>query len=172
MSRFIGVLLLALAATTGTAYAGGWATVELGESPGGLVAGEPWRVELIVKQHGVTPLAGVTPSVKIDNGEGVVKTFAARPTDRVGTYVADVEFPSGGTWKTRLYDGFTDAYPHRLAPLTVAPAAGETVGGDGFPWPQAIMIGVVALAFLGGIVATTGRPRLRIGTFGLRGRAA
>ena len=171
MSRIL-LLLLAFAATSGTAYAGGWATVELGESPGGLVAGEPWRVELIVKQHGVTPLAGVTPSVKIDNGEGVVKTFTARPTDRVGTYVADVEFPSGGTWKTRIYDGFSDAYPHRLAPLTVAPAAGEAVGGGGFPWAQAVMIAVVALLFAGGIAATYDRPRLHIGTVGLRGRAA
>ena len=170
MSRIL-VLLLAFAATSGTAYAGGWATVELGAAPGGLVAGEPWRVELIVKQHGVTPLAGVTPSVKIDNGEGVVKTFAARPTGRVGTYVAVVEFPSGGTWKTRIYDGFTDAVPHRLSPLTVAPAAGSTPASE-FPWPQAVMIAVVALLFSAGIAATSDRPRLHVGTFGLRGRAA
>ena len=51
MSRIVFVLLLAFAATTGTAHAGGWATVELGEAPSGLVAGKPWRVELIVKQH-------------------------------------------------------------------------------------------------------------------------
>ena len=107
--------------------------------------------------------------MKIDNGEGVVKTFTARPTDRVGTYVAEVDFPSGGTWKTRLYDGFSDAFPHRLSPLTVAPAAGTA---DGFPWPQTVMITVVALLFLGGMAATSDRPRLRVGTFGLRGRAA
>lgn len=171
MSRIL-VLLLAFAATTGTAYAGGWATVELGSAPSGLVAGEPWRVELIVKQHGVTPMAGVTPSVKIDNGEGVVRTFRARPTGRVGTYVADVQFPSAGTWKTRLYDGFTDAHPHRLTPLTVAPAAGSIPSASGFPWAQAVMIAVVALLFLGGIAATSDRPRLHIGTVGLRGRAA
>jgi hypothetical protein len=171
MSRIL-VLLLAFAATTGTAYAGGWATVELGAPPGGLVAGEPWRVELIVKQHGVTPMADLTPSVKIDNGEGVVKTFYAEPTDRVGTYVAEVQFPSGGTWKTRLYDGFTDVYPHRLAPLTVAPASGAAAGGGDFPWPQVVMSAIVALLFLGGIAATSDRPRLHIGTVGLRGRAA
>ena len=94
MSRIALLAAVAFAALTGTAHAGGWATVELGETPSGLVAGEPWRVELIVKQHGLTPLEGVVPSVRIDNGEGVVKTFTARPTDRVGTYVADIDFPA------------------------------------------------------------------------------
>jgi hypothetical protein len=170
MSRIALVLLLAFAATTGTAYAGGWATVELGEAPGGLVAGEPWRVELIVKQHGVTPMEGVTPSVRIDNGEGVVQTFRARPTSRVGTYVAEVTFPSGGTWRTRIYDGFADAFPHRLSSLSVAPAAAPA--GSEFPWPQAVMATLVALLFLAGIVATSDRPQLRLGTVTLRGRAA
>jgi hypothetical protein len=162
----------ACAAFSGTATAGGWATVELGEAPSGLVTGEPWRVELIVKQHGITPLEGVTPKVRIDNGEGVVKTFPARPTGSVGTYVAEVDFPAAGTWRTRIYDGFTDAFPHRLAPLTVADGPGGSGGGSGFPWPQAVMIAVVALLFLGGILATLDRPRLHVGTFGLRGRAA
>ena len=84
MSRIALLAAVAFAALTGTAHAGGWATVELGETPSGLVAGKPWRVELIVKQHGVTPLAGVTPSVRIDNGAGVVRTFDARPTARSG----------------------------------------------------------------------------------------
>jgi hypothetical protein len=171
MSRFALALLLAFAAMAGTAHAGGWATVELGETPTGLVADEPWQVELIVKQHGVTPLDGVTPSVKIDNGEGMVRTFAARPAGRPGTYVAEVDFPAAGTWKTRIYDGFTDAVPHRLSPLTVAPAAGSASASE-FPWPQVVMIAVVALLFLGGIAATMDRPRVHVGTFGLRGRAA
>ena len=158
-----------LAAVAFAALAGGWATVELGETPRGLVAGERWRVELIVKQHGVTPLEGVVPSVRIDNGEGVVKTFTARPTDRAGTYVAEVDFPAGGTWRARVYDGFTDAFPHRLSPLTVSPAGGTA---SGFPWPQTVMIAVVALLFLGGFLATLDRPRVHVGTFGLRGRAA
>jgi hypothetical protein len=171
MSRIALLAAVAFAAFTGTAQAGGWATVELGEAPTGLVAGEPWQVELIVKQHGITPLGGVTPSVRIDNGEGVVRTFPAHPTDRVGTYVAEVDFPAAGAWKTRIYDGFTDAVPHRLSPLTVAPAAGSPPASE-FPWPQAVMIAIVALLFLAGIAATSDRPRLHVGTFGLRGRAA
>ena len=122
MSRIALLAALACAALTGTAYGGGWATVELGETPSGLVAGEPWQVELIVKQHGITPLAGVTPSVEITDEAGAVHTFAARPTDEVGHYVAEVTFPAAGEWKTRLYDGFTDAVA-MIVPPSLATAA-------------------------------------------------
>jgi hypothetical protein len=171
MTRIALLAAVAFAALSGIAHAGGWATVELGEMPSGIVAGEPWRVELIVMQHGVTPLDGVTPRVRIDNGAGVVKTFRARPTGRAGTYVAEVTFPSGGTWSTRIFDGFTDAVPHRLSPVTVAGAGGA---GSDFPWPQTVAIAIVALLFLGGLLATSDRPhpRWRPGTVTLRGRAA
>jgi hypothetical protein len=188
MSRIALLAAFAFAALTGTAHAGGWATVELGAMPTSLVADEPWRVELIVKQHGITPMSDVTPSVEITNDAGVVRTFPAHPTKQVGHYVAEVTFPSAGEWKTRLYDGFTEATQHRLSPLTVtapgaptapalqygtnAPAAAAPA--DGFPWPQTVAIAFVALLFLGGIVATLGRrlPWRRTGTVTLRGRAA
>jgi hypothetical protein len=158
MSRIALLAAVAFAALTGTASAGGWATVELGEAPSGLVAGEPWRVELIVKQHGKTPLAGVKPSVRIDDGAGTVRTFHARPTGKVGHYVAEVTFPAGGEWRTRFFDGFTDAVPHRLAPLTVAPASGASATAAEFPWHQTVAIAIIALLFLAGILATLERP--------------
>jgi hypothetical protein len=181
VSRIALLAAVAFAALTGTAHAGGWATVELGEAPGGLVADEPWQVELIVKQHGITPMDGVTPSVQIANADGVVRTFPARPTSEVGHYVAEVVYPAAGEWNTRFFDGFTDVVPHRLSPVTVtapnsAPAERRTApaaaAGDAFPWPQAVMIAIVALLFLGGILATLDRPRVHVGTFTLRGRAA
>jgi hypothetical protein len=172
MSRIALLAAVAFAALTGPAHAGGWATVELGEMPSGLTADEPWRVELIVKQHGITPMAGVTPSVEITNGS-VTRTFPAHPTKEVGHYVAEVTFPSGGEWKTRLYDGFTDVVPHRLSPLSVS-SGGASASGAEFPWEQTVAIAFVALLFLGGIAATLDRPRLRrrTGTVTLRGRAA
>jgi hypothetical protein len=174
MSRIAFVLLLAFAATAGTAHAGGWATVELGAAAlGGIDAGEPWRVELIVKQHGRTPLDDLTPSVEITDEAGAVRTFEARPTGRPGSYVAEVTYPSPGTWKTRIYDGFTDVVPHRLSPMTVSAGSGAAAepGGD-FPWHQTVAIAIVALLFLGGIVSTLDPPRTRLGTVTLRGRAA
>jgi hypothetical protein len=171
MSRIALLAAVAFAALSGTAHAGGWATVELGEMPSGLVADEPWRVELIVKQHGVTPMADVKPSVRIEDGAGTVRTFHARPTGKVGTYVAEVTFPSGGRWNTRIFDGFTDAVPHRLSPLTVS---GASPSSAEFPWHQTVAIAIVALLFLGGLLATSERPRRRWrhGTVTLRGRAA
>jgi hypothetical protein len=172
VSRIALLAAVAFAALTGTAHAGGWATVELGEAPSGLVAGEPWRVELIVKQHGITPMADVKPSVRIDNGV-VVRTFHARPTAEIGHYVAEVTFPAGGQWRTRIFDGFTDAVPHRLAPLTVAPAPGASASAAEFPWHQTVAIAIVALLFLAGVLATFDRPLPRWhGTVTLRGRHA
>jgi hypothetical protein len=171
MRRIATLLLLAAAAFPPTAQAGGWATVELGESPAGLMAGEPWRVELIVKQHGVTPLDDAAPRVVIDNGDGVTRTFPAHRTGRPGTYAAEVTFPSGGRWRTRIYDGWTDALPHRLSPLTV----GAAMPDPGFPWHQAVAILIIALLWLGGWIAGYGWPHphwRRHRAFRLRGRPA
>lgn len=150
MSRIALLGLAAVLLIPAGAQAGGWATVELDQAPSGIVAGTPWRATLIVKQHGVTPLDGVKPSVKIANDAGVVRTFPARPTGRPGRYVADVTYPTAGTWRTRFYDGFTDVSPHRLAPITVASASAAP---GGFPWAQTIAIAVVALLWLCGWLA-------------------
>jgi hypothetical protein len=150
MRRIALLVVLAVLVPVEVAQAGGWATVELGKAPSGLAVGTPWRVELIVKQHGITPLAGVHPSIRIANGHDV-RTFPARPTARAGHYMAEVTFPSAGTWRARIFDGFTDAAPHRISALTVAPPAGATPGH--FPWEQTVMIAIVALLFLGGWLA-------------------
>jgi hypothetical protein len=161
MSRIALLALLVAAAVPATAQAGGWATVEVDGGPAGLSAGDPWRVELTVLQHGITPLDGVTPSVRIQNDAGVTRTFPARPAGRPGRYVAVVTYPEAGTWRTRIFDGFTDAYPHRLKPVAIAPAgSGPAVAaGDGPPWPQIVAIAIVALLFVGGFAAATFRSR-------------
>ena len=151
MRRIALLLVLAVLVPTEVARAGGWATVELGAAPSALVAGTPWRVELIVKQHGITPMTGVTPSIRIANGEGVVRTFPARPTGRPGRYVAEVTFPSAGMWRARIFDGFTDAVPHRISALSVGTASATA---DRFPWEQTVAIAVVALLWGWGLMLT------------------
>jgi hypothetical protein len=152
MRRIALLVVLAVLVPAETADAGGWASVELGEAPSGLVAGTPWRVELVVKAHGVTPLAGLHPRIRIANASGQ-RTFVARPAGRTGHYVATVTFPSAGTWSARIFDGFTDAAPHRIATLTVATPVRPVAAGGRFPWDQTVMIAVVALLFLGGWLA-------------------
>jgi hypothetical protein len=177
--RFALLLLLAVAVPAAPAMAGGWATVELGDSvPAGLKAGKPWNVELIVKAHGITPVDGLAPSVRIMNDAGVVKTFPAKPAGKPGTYVTSVTFPSNGTWRTRIFDGYTDATPHRLPPIEVGQATGATVEAvkappapaavppaavvadeGGLPWPQIIAIAIVALAFMAAAILVARRPQ-------------
>ena len=79
MRKLVVVLAVAAVLLPAAALAGGWATVQLSSTPKGAQAGTPWVVNLTVLQHGVTPLAGVTPEVRIDQGT-VRRVFTARPT--------------------------------------------------------------------------------------------
>jgi hypothetical protein len=130
------LLLLATASAlvlAGTAAAGGWATVKLSSVPKGLAAGEPWVVDITVLQHGRTPVEGLKPHVSIRKVGGRTTsgssplTFTARPTAGNGVYRARVVFPSAGTWRFAVYDGFEQyggARRHRFAPVKIAPREG------------------------------------------------
>jgi hypothetical protein len=117
-----------------TALAGGWATVKLSSSPNGVSAGEPWVVDIRVLQHGLAsqPLCCLSPTVTIrkvaasrSTSSAVSKTFRARSTSRIGVYRARVVFPSAGTWRYEVFDGFTrygGARTHKFAPVKVTPS--------------------------------------------------
>lgn len=117
--RKLVVALAVLVALVPAAYAGGWATVKLDSTPTGARAGTPWVVSLTVLQHGVTPLAGVRPEVRIAQGT-LRRSFAARPTGRAGVYRARIVFPRAGTWRWSIWDGFTRT--HTYAPVRIRPA--------------------------------------------------
>jgi hypothetical protein len=185
MRRIALLVTLLVLAPAGVAQAGGWATVELGAAPAGLQTGKPWHVELIVKQHGITPMADVTPSITIENGS-TSRTFPAHATSRVGVYAADVTFPSAGDWRARISDGFTDAVPHRVDGLSVSAGTASSTSTavphrvDGLSvsagtasststTPQVVMIAIVALLFLVGLIATVPRRERRVARG--RGRA-
>ena len=141
MKKLLLVLAVAVAAVAvPAASAGGWATVGLSSlPPTGLGPKDPWSVDLTVLQHGMTPLAGVTPIVRIrDDGGKVVDTFTATPTGRTGVYHAEVAFPAEGTYSYEVYDGFTaygGARTHTFKPVAIG------AGDEGLPY------GWLALAF-------------------------
>jgi hypothetical protein len=133
--------LIILAAVLGlvcasTALAGGWATVKLSSSPKGVSAGEPWVVNIRVLQHGLAsqPLCCLKPTVTIrkiaaarsaSSGSKVSKTFRARWMSTLGVYRARIVFPSAGTWRYEVWDGFTEyggARTHTFAPVRIAQA--------------------------------------------------
>ena len=146
------LLVLAVAAiAVPAASAGGWATVGLSSlPPSGLDANQAWPVDITVLQHGRTPLAGVTPIVRIRHDAGnVVKSFTAKPTGKTGVYHAVVRFPDSGTFAYEVYDGFVTyggAQTHTFKPVQIGAPA------DAFPY---LPLGIAAALALALAAATT-----------------
>ena len=149
-------LLLAVSAAlllAAPAAAGGWATVGLGPPDSGLGAGDTWNAQMTILQHGVTPLVGVSPVVKITKG-GKTLDFPATPTSQAGVYVAKVEFPSEGSWTYQVDDGFSRT--HSFAAVQIGPGSGD--GGFSIPdWTWALAGAAAALIVLF-LVARRSRP--------------
>ena len=145
------LLALAIAAIAApAATAGGWATVGLSSlPPSGLEANQAWSVDITVLQHGRTPLAGVTPVVRIrDDGGSVVRSFTAKPTGKTGVYHAVVTFPRSGTYSYEVYDGFVTyggAQTHTFKPVQIGAPA------DSFPY---LPLGLALVLSLGAAAAT------------------
>ena len=152
MKKLLLVLAVVVAAVAAPlASAGGWATVGLSSlPPSGLKAGQPWPVDITVLQHGQTPLAGVTPIVRIRNDGGtLVKSFTAKPTGKPGVYHAVVRFPGEGTYAYEVYDGFGTyggARTHTFKPVQIG------APGDSFPYLPLGLAAALALALAGGTV--------------------
>lgn len=144
----LGVLAAALALAP-AASSGGWATVGFAPLPDGTSAGSTWRPSITVKQHGVTPLAGLEPVVEISDDTGATKRFLARETSEVGVYEADVVFPSRGDWRITIHSGFGNSQ------VTYGPVAidAPSVGAGGSRELPAVGVAAAALALLGGALA-------------------
>jgi hypothetical protein len=188
------LLIVALAAgalvQAGTASAGCWATVGLAPPPDGITPGDTWTARMTVLQHGRTPLPDAKtaqPTLTIRNDSGATRTFVARPTKDPTVFEAAVVFPSAGSWRYEVFDGFTTwqgepapcAQTHTFSAVAVggapagggehpasdpAPAPAEPIvasaesSGDGFPvWP---VVGS-ALAALAAFVLGAGAIRRR-----------
>jgi hypothetical protein len=156
MLRALLTLVSAALLLPALAAGGGFATVQLDSLPAGTAAGGTWTPTLTVLQHGVTPLDGITPVVRVSSGTDV-REFPAQPTGRPGEYRVDVEFPSAGTWRYEIDDGFSQT--HTYAPVTIATPAGG--GGSVLsPWLWAV-VGVAAAALF--LVALVPLARRRAG---------
>jgi hypothetical protein len=119
-SRFrtaFGIAVLAAMLMTIPALAGGWAVITLDELPLDVVAGESLTVGFTVLQHGKTPMAGLDPTVTIEAKTERVVVFAEEQ-GKPGHYVADIMFPSEGTWNWSI-QAFTMDQP--MPALSVAP---------------------------------------------------
>jgi YtkA-like len=162
----IGVVVLAALAFAAPASAGCWATAGLAPPPAGTASGDVWRAEITVLQHNRNPLPDArdaTPTITIVNRDtGARKTFTAKPSDlSAGRYEAQVVFPSAGTWRYEVFDGFTTwdgrsvpcAQTHTFASVEIGSPGGTSGAGSGsFPvWP---IVGVLGALLLAAIVVT------------------
>jgi hypothetical protein len=140
-------LTLAALALPAAALGGGWATAGLGPPSDGTGPGDTWHARITLLQHGVTPLQGVQPSITIRGPE--TRTIAARPTAEPGVYIADVVFPTAGTYRYEVDDGFSQV--HTFAPVTIGGPA-SAPAGDGFPAWAIAPIAVAALVLAGAVL--------------------
>jgi len=117
MKHITALRIIALLAIIGVAtltvtplWAGGRAVITLDALPAGVVAGEPLTIGFVVRQHGLTPLKGITPSIIARHAESGEKVTApASPEGADGHYVATLTLPSGGVWQWVINDGFVTA---------------------------------------------------------------
>lgn len=117
----IGITLLLAMAFTVPAFAGGWAVITLDELPGNVETNQPHEIGFMVRQHGVTPLGGLSPVVRAqaaDSGKSVI--VEAVDEGKVGHYVATLTLPQSGEWEWAI-EAFGGTQP--MPALTVVNAS-------------------------------------------------
>lgn len=84
---------------------GGWATVTLDDVPDYAVAGRPLTLSFIVRQHGVTPMKDVHPTVEARVGSASVRADA-HPGKADGHYEASITPGSAGDLAITVNSGW------------------------------------------------------------------
>jgi mono/diheme cytochrome c family protein len=129
----LGIAILVIAAAP--ARLGGWAVITVEGLPDHLEAGRPTRIAFIVRQHGVTPLDGLTPQVIIQQGSQDPRDrdrVAAAPVGTPGRYEAAIPAQDAGTVRITIDANWHDA-TITLLPLRVVPGGQAS---DATPAPE------------------------------------
>jgi cytochrome c551/c552 len=165
MTRFLwaGGILVTILLLALPAFAGGWAVATLDTLPDYAVAGQPLTIGFIVRQHGVTPLDGLSPAIRIARPGEYGEVVASATDDGGGHYSATFTFPESGEWNWVIETGF---WPEvQPMPALIVLAGGEAAvatiptAPSASPFPFAVGIaGIVGAA--GGllILARTKAP--------------
>ena len=106
-------------------HLGGWAVVTVDDLPDYVVAAQPLRLSFIVRQHGMTPLSGLRPSVEAKSRNANV-SVSAIPDTGAGRYVAQLNLPRPGDWIITIHSGF-------LGSETTLPALRTVSAGTSAP---------------------------------------
>lgn len=84
---------------------GGWATVTVEDVPDYVEAGKPLPLKFMIRQHGVTPLNGIHPTIEARSGGNAARA-AAEPGKEAGQYVAALTLREPGEWTITINSGF------------------------------------------------------------------
>ena len=109
-------------AATISLNAGGWAVITLDSLPDVVEAGKPVTLAYTVRQHGVTPVDGLTGSIEAVSGSSRV-TARPNPGRSTGQYTAALTLPRTGDWTITVDSGFIDSRLTLLPLTAVDPSA-------------------------------------------------
>ena len=117
----LALSILVAAPSTPAGY-GGWATISIEKVPDKVVMGQPLDLLFVVKQHGVTPMSGLKPTLEV-KGAGTVTRVDATPGKEKGQYKATVVLAQAGSYFITIHTGFGDS---RLTLPAIAAVAAVT----------------------------------------------
>jgi hypothetical protein len=109
----LGMHRLALAASVGLGFhsaVGGWAVITIDNPPDYLEAGSSYRLEYMVRQHGLTPLPGLQGSVLVQPAGSVNAdrvSVQTTPASRTGSYTATMRVPDADQVTLTVRSGFS-----------------------------------------------------------------
>lgn len=106
------------------ALRGGWATVTVDDLPDFVKAGKPLTLSFMVRQHGVSPMKGLHPTLEARTG-GTTARAEAEPAKEAGRYVAVIALRQPGDWTITINSGWGNS-KLTLLPITAISAGGST----------------------------------------------
>jgi cytochrome c2 len=103
------VVLGAALVTSGAAHRamGGWAVVKVASVPDAWIVGRPLELRWEVRQHGVTPLDDLKPTIEARSGSRVVTGTTWRDEAHGARgYRGRIVLPERGEWQVTIVSGF------------------------------------------------------------------
>jgi hypothetical protein len=96
-----------IASSVAVAATGGWAVITIMKIPDAWITSKPLQLTWQVRQHGVTRLDGLRPTLEARSGSRRVsgRTWAFEEDGQKG-YRGSITFPEPGLWQVTIHSGF------------------------------------------------------------------
>ncbi|MBI3168477.1 MAG: FixH family protein [Chloroflexi bacterium] len=157
----LGMALLLSLILVPSVFAGGWAVVTLDELPVNATAGEPLTVGFTVRQHGKTPLGGLSPTVTFTLPKEEQFAVTAEEDGDEGHYSATVTFPKEGEWEWSI-EAFTMNQPMPTISVAASSLAPSTAKSEPVPYMLILRTLAFGLGLIGLFIALRKKTRIAI----------